>query len=125
MFIQVAEMILAELASHITLGLEVCRDGRVLDFQPQFRARHADLGEPRPKRTLAGDKSGTPCSAALLAISVGENSTFFGNTINVRRPVSHHAAVIGADIPISNIVAPDYQNIWFIRLANSGVNQKH
>jgi hypothetical protein len=51
-----------------------------------------------------------------LAIPVGEQRAFIGDAIDVRRPVTHHAPVVGADIELANVIAPDHQNVGFLVL---------
>jgi len=60
---------------------------------------------------LSGDKSGTAGSAALLAVPVGEESALAGESVDVRGLISHHAEVVGADVELADIVAPDDKNI--------------
>jgi hypothetical protein len=45
MLVAVAEVVLAELAGGVALGLQQAGDGRVLDLHALLGARHADLGQ--------------------------------------------------------------------------------
>ena len=88
----VAEVVLAELAGGVALGLEQTGDGRV--FRP-----HAELGAragrpwTRPVRNtlwpvMKDDAAG---GAALLAVVVGEDHALVGDAVDVGRPVAHQA----------------------------------
>jgi hypothetical protein len=33
------------------------------------------------------------------------------DTINVGRPVTHHALVVGGDVPVADVIAPDDENV--------------
>ena len=43
--------------------------------------------------------------ARLLRVVVGEQRAFLGNAVDIGRPVPHHPAVVGADIPVADVVA--------------------
>src|SRR6516225_9253021 len=106
-------MILAELASRITQGLQQLHDSGVFRLKAEFRARQAYLRQSGPDRRLARDDGGPTGCTALLAIPVGEHRTFFGDAIDVRRAVAHDSMVVGADIEPADIISPDDQDIWF------------
>src|SRR6185312_11570757 len=88
--------------------------GRVFGLKPEGGAGHPDLRQACAKRVLSGNKGRTTGSTALLAVPVGEFDPFFGNTVDVRGSVAHHAVVVAADIPVADVIAPKDQNIgWF------------
>src|SRR5262249_10110862 len=105
-FVLVTKMVFAELACGVTQGFQQFRDRRVLGRKAQIRARHPDLGEARSDRVLAGDKRGAPGRAALLSIVIGEGRTLMSDPGDVRRPVAPFAAIVEADGPTADIVAP-------------------
>ena len=111
MLVAVAEMVLAELAGLVAVRLQQLGDGRVLLHQPFVRAGQADLGQAGADRRLAGDEGGAPGGAALLAVPVGEQGALFGDPIDVRRPVPHHAQVVGADVVPADVIAPDDEDV--------------
>ena len=117
--VPVAEMVLAELAGDVAQRLEQLGDGRVLGLQPLVGARQADLGQPGADRRLAGDERGAPGGAALLAVPVGEHRPFLGDAVDVRRPVPHDAVVVGADVEPADVVAPDDEDVRFVRLCHA------
>ena len=104
--VAIAEVVLAELAGGVAEVLQDLRDRRVLGFEAQRRAGHADLGEAGADRLLAGDEGGTAGGAALLAVEVGEHRAFPGDAVDVGRPVAHDAVVVAADIEPADVVAP-------------------
>ena len=55
---------------------------------------------------LTGDEARPAGGAALLAIPVGKQRAFFRDAIDVGRFVAHHALVVGADVPIADVIAP-------------------
>ena len=61
---------------------------------------------PRDERSASGGATG-------LAVVVGENRASFGQAIDVRR-ASHHAVRVSADIPHTDIVAPDDEDVGFL-----------
>jgi hypothetical protein len=73
---------------------------------------------------LAGYESGSPCSAALLPIVVGEGHSFMGDAVDVRRPVAHLAAAVEADVPPAYIVSPQDENVWSIGSIWQAILQK-
>jgi len=89
MLIPVTEMVLAELSGGVALGLEQLGDGHVAGLEALRGARHADFGVAGAQAALAGDERGAPRRAALLGVLVGEDHTFLGDAINVRRPEAH------------------------------------
>ena len=44
-----------------------------------------------------------------------------GDAINIRRTATHHAAVIGADVADTNVVAPDDKDVWFPALCRCDI----
>src|SRR5579863_4888180 len=108
-------MVLAELARRVALRLEQFGDGRVFLLQADRGARHADLGQPRADRVLAGYEARAAGGAALLGIIVGEGDPFDRDTIDVGRVVAHHAAAEMTDVPYPDVVTPQDQDVRFLR----------
>ena len=113
--VAIAEMIFAELTGEIALGFEDGGDGGIFFFHALWGAWEADFGEAGADGSLASDEGGAACGATLLAIPVGEKGAFFGEAIDVGGFVAHHAEVIGADIKGTDVVAPDDEDIGFLR----------
>ena len=113
-FVAVAEVVLAELAGGVAERLEQLGDRRVFLLQADRRAGHADLGQARADRILAGDEARAAGGAALLRVVVGERHAFLGDAVDVRGPVAHHAAAEVADVPDADVVAPEDQDVRFL-----------
>ena len=105
-FVAVAQMVLAELAGGVAQRLEELGDGRVFLLKADGGAGHADLGQTRADRVLAGDEASTAGGAALLGIIVGEGDPFVRDAVDVGRTVAHHAEAEAADVPNPDVVPP-------------------
>ena len=110
----VAEVILAELARGITLGLEHLGEGRVFGLDADVGAWRAHLGQAGSERTLAGDKGRAARCAALIAVVVGQDHAFVGDPINVRCAVAHHATGIDGDIADADVISPNDEDIGLV-----------
>ena len=86
-------------------------------------ARHANRQQAGAKRFLAEDKRRAPSGAALLAVGIGEERAFFGDAINVGRPVAHQPHRVGADLRDADVIAEDDEDVGFSTLRASGGEQ--
>src|SRR5215213_6659761 len=68
----------------------------------------------------AGDERGPAGGAGLLAVVVGEDRALLGHAIEVGRAIAHLAAVVGADVPVADIVGQDDEDAWLGRRLRSG-----
>ena len=109
--VAVAEMVLAELAGGVALRLEQLGERRVLLGQSFLGARQADLEQAGAEATLPGDERGASGGAGLLGVEVGEDRAFFGDAVDVGRAVAHLAAVVGAGVPVADVVAEDDEDV--------------
>ena len=109
--VAVAEVVLAELARHVALRTQQRGDGRVFLLHALGRARQADLGQAGADRRLPRDEGGATGGAGLLPVPVSKHGALFGNAIDIGRLVAHHAHVIGADIELADVVAPDHEDV--------------
>src|SRR5262245_62659375 len=116
MLVAVAEVVLAKLAASVAERLEQFGDSRLILGDALRRARHADGQKPCAERRLAKDKGGAACGARLLGIHVGEKRTLIGDPGDVWRLVAHHPAAVGTDVPETNVVAPDDDDIGLFLL---------
>ena len=107
----VAQMVLAELAGGVAQRLQQFGDGRVFRPEADIGAGHADLGQAGADRVLAGDERGAAGGAALLAVIVGEGRAFMADAVDVGGAVAHLAAVVVADVPPADIVAPEDEDV--------------
>ena len=109
--VAIAQVVLAELAGGVSEALEDLRDRGILRLEAQRGAGHADLGEAGADRLLAGNEGGATGGAALLAVEIGEHRAVLRDAVDVRRPVSHEAVVVAADIEPADVVRHDEKNV--------------
>ena len=110
-FVLVAEVVLAELAGGVAERLETSATLGSSARKPDVGARQTDLGQPRADRRLSGDEGGASGGAALFAVPVGEHRAFFGDAVDVRRAVAHHAVIVGAHVEPADVVGHDHQDV--------------
>ena len=118
-FVQVAEMVLAELAGGVTHRFEQQRRGHRLLRHADVGAGLADRGETGAQRNLPGDEVGAAGGAARFGVVVGEAHAVGGKLVEVRRLARHDALVIGADIEPADIVAHDDENVRLLACRRS------
>jgi hypothetical protein len=118
--VPIAEMILADLRRRISERLQQRGDGWILLLQARRRTRQADLGHSGSETRLAGDERRAARRAALLGVGVGEHHAFFCKPIDVGCAIAHHTVRVGADVRLSDVVAPDHDDVGpsFLRLGN-------
>ena len=109
--VEVAEVVLAELAGGIALRLERGGNGASLGRHADVGAGLADGRQPRAQGDLAGDEGGPARRAAGFGVVVGEQHALRGQLVEVRRLAGHHAAVVGADVEPADVVAHDEHDV--------------
>ena len=118
--VAVAEMVLAELSGRISLRLQKFGDSRVLSGQPFLCSRQAHLQESGSQWTLSGDECCAARGAGLLSIIVGEYRALVGDAVDVGRAIAHHATVVGADVPVADIIGHDDEHVGLLLLRGRG-----
>ena len=119
--VAVAEMVLAELPGHIAERLEQLGERRILVGKAFLCPWQSHLQQARAHRALAGDEGGPAGGTRLLTVIVGEDRTFVGDAVDVGRAVAHLAAIIGADVPVADVIAHDDENVGLgLRLLRKG-----
>jgi hypothetical protein len=118
--VAVAEMVLAELSGRISLRLQKFGDSRVLSGQPFLCSRQAHLQESGSQWTLSGDECCAARGAGLLSIIVGEYRALVGDAVDVGRAIPHHAAIVGADVPVTDVIGHDDEDVRLLRLLCHG-----
>jgi hypothetical protein len=113
--VAVAQVVLAELAGGIAVRLEHLGDRRIFLLQADIGAGHANLGQTRANGVLPGDECRTTRGAALLSIIVSKGDAFLGDAVDVRGAIAHLATAVEADVPPAHVVAPENQDIGFLR----------
>ena len=113
MLVVIAEMVLAELAGRVALGLHDIGD-RGHPVRDAVRvSRHADGQQAGTERLLAEDERRTTRGTALLPIGVGEHRAFIRDAVDVRRLVAHQSSGVGADLWDADVVAEDHEDVRF------------
>ena len=112
--VQIAQVVLPELAGRVAHGLERCGDGRRLRGHADRRAGLADGGHPRADWQLAGDEVRPPRRAARLGVVVGEAHPLGREPVEVGCPPPHDALVVGADIEPADVVTHDHDDIGLL-----------
>ena len=113
--VAVTKVILAELARRVTLRPEQVGDGGIFLLDALGRTRQSDLGETGAHRRLACDERGPTGSAALLAVPVSEHRALLGDAVDIRRLVTHHAVVVGAEVELADVVTPYDEDVGLLR----------
>src|SRR5262249_38507035 len=112
----VAKVVLSKLAGRVALRLEQFRDGRILRAEPNIRAGQTYFGQACSDWRLSRDEGCAARGATLLAIPARKHCAFLADPIDIRRPISHIAAVIDARVIPPNIVAENDEDVGFLRL---------
>ena len=123
--VQVAQMVLAELAGLVALRLEHGRERHRLGRQADVRARLAHRREPGADRQLAGDEVRPPGGAARLGVVVREPHALGGELVEVRRLAGHDALMVGADVEPADVVAHDDEDVRLLLLRRGGRPARH
>ena len=111
-FVQIAEMILAELSGGVAERFEHGGGRDRLVGDADIGAGLADRRHAGAQRNLPGDEVGASGGAACLRVVVGKAHAFGGELVEVRRLARHDALVIGADIEPADIVTHDDEDVW-------------
>src|SRR6188768_2941677 len=107
-------MIFTKLAGAVTQGLEQVGDGRIFGRDAVLVPGHADGQKTGPEGMLTQNERGASSGAALLSISIAEDGALVRDAIDVGRTAAHHAAVVGAHVPVANIIAKDDQDVGLL-----------
>jgi hypothetical protein len=63
---------------------------------------------------LTRNEGRSSCCAALLGVVVGKKRTLIGDSIDVWRATTHHAAVVRTDVIHANIVAEYDEDVGLV-----------
>jgi hypothetical protein len=109
--VEVAEVVLAELARGVAVRLEELCDRGVFGLQADRCPGEAHLAQPGPVDGLAGDEGGAARGAVLLGVGVGEHHALAGEPVDVRGSVPHDAVAVAAQVRDPDVVAPDHDDV--------------
>src|SRR5208283_5605904 len=49
-------------------------------------------------------------------VPIGEDRAFLGEAVDVEGLVAHHPVAVAADVPVSDVVSPNDEDVWLVRL---------
>ena len=112
--IEIAQMVLAELAGGVALRFERGGNGAGFRRDADLGPRLADRGHAGADGQLAHDEVGATRRATRFRVVVGEEHAFLGHLIEGGRSAGHHAAMVGADVPHADVIAHDEEDVGFL-----------
>src|SRR5579862_1294761 len=115
-FVQVSEMVLAELGGFVALSLEDGSECYSSLGESYISASLTNGCQTGADGQFARDEVGAPCCAARLGIVVGEHHTLRGKLVEVRRLAGHDSTMIGADIKPTDVISHYDENVGFLLL---------
>jgi len=118
----ITQVVLPKLSARVTERLEKFRNSRVFGAQADIRAGRTHLGESCADGLLPSDESGTASGAALLRIPAVKQRAFFGNAVDVRGLVPHHAAAVTTRVKPADIIAHDDKDVRLLGLLLLRIN---
>src|ERR1700692_3738309 len=68
---------------------------------------------------LTEDKRGASRRVALLRVRIGEDPALLCQAIDVWRPVTHNSVVVGADVVVTDVIAPNDEDVGLLPLRKS------
>jgi hypothetical protein len=86
-FVEIAQVILSELARRVAHRLESGSNGGCFGRYPNFRARLADSSQTGSDRQLSGDEVGSTGRATRLRVVVGKAHALGRHSVEVRRAI--------------------------------------
>jgi len=111
-FVAIAQVVLAELPGRIAERLEHLGDRWVFLPQAQSGCWQSNLCHAGTEARLAGDERGAAGGAALLGVVVREHHALACEAVDVGRLVAHHTMRVRADVRLTDVVAPDDDDVW-------------
>ena len=90
---------------------EVLSYGQASESAPRRRRLQLSALVEDVKDMLAID-----AQSGVEFVIVCKNRTFVGDAVDIGRAVAHHPAVVGADVPIADVITHDDQDVWFLLL---------
>ena len=112
-------VVLAELTGGVSSGLQNGGDGYVTFLPALFCSWQTHFGHPSAYWYVPAEECSASCGATLLTVVVSKRQAFFGDAVDVRGAISHHPAVVVTDIPSTDVITPDHEDIGFLLLCLS------
>lgn len=119
-------MVLAELSRRVAERFDQIGDRRILGTNADRRSGHPHLAQAGAKNALPQGESGAASRATLLAVGIGEKNPFCGDAVDVGGPVPHHPAAVTGEIPDSDVVSEDHEDIRLlvVSLGRHGISPR-
>ena len=114
MLITIAHVILAKLPGGVAQTFEYCGDCHIRLLPAFFGTGQTNLCHTGANWHVAAQKCGAASGTTLLAIIIREGDAFAGKAIDVGSFITHHATIVVADVPRSDVVSPENENVWFL-----------
>ena len=115
-FVEVAEVVLAELPGGVAVIFERSGNGRGRRRHTDIRTGLSDGGQAGTLRQFAGDEVGPPCGTTRLGVIIGKDGTLGGQLVDVGSGTVHQSATVSADVPHANVIAHNHNNVRFFVL---------
>ncbi|GAA5314853.1 MAG: hypothetical protein AseanaTS_00570 [Candidatus Pelagadaptatus aseana] len=74
---------------------------------------------------LTGNKRGTTRGTGVFTVVIGKDGAFFGDAVDVRRPVAGLTHGVGTEVIHTDVITPDGENVWlgWVRRRHGGGRQ--
>jgi hypothetical protein len=112
--IEITEMVLAELSCGVAHGLQHRGNSGRSSGQADGRASLANRGHAGAYRKFTRDEVRSASRATCLGIVVGEEHAFGRELVEIGCPASHHAAIVGSDIPDADVIGHNDDDVGFL-----------
>jgi len=122
--VEVTKVVLTKLPRGVTHILQHGGNRGSFIRHPDLRARLSDRGNAGADRQFTGDKVGPAGRATGLGIVVGEYHTLGGQLVDVGRTPGHQAPVVRADVPHTDVVTHDDDDVGFLILRRGRSNKR-
>ena len=106
MFVLVAQVVFAKLPAGVAAGFEEGSQRHHLIADSLLRAGHPDGEQTGAEGVLPEDEGCPPGGEALLGVPVGKKRSYLRHGVDVGCLVAHHLLVLGADVPVADVVTP-------------------
>ncbi|MCO5220425.1 MAG: hypothetical protein M9947_02455 [Thermomicrobiales bacterium] len=109
--VQITQVIFPELAGRVAERLEQLGDRWIFGIESLVLAWQPNAQQPGTVRMLTGNEGCAARRAGLFTVGVGEANAFLADTVDVGCLISHHARVVGGNIPVPDVIPHDDQNV--------------
>jgi hypothetical protein len=115
--IEIAQVVLTELTGCVALRFKGGSYRASLRWYADFGTSLADRRHASTNRKFAHDEVRATRRAAGLGVIIGEQHSLLGHLVEIGCTPGHQAAMVGTDIPHSDVITHDEQNVRFLVLS--------